>query len=411
MPRVLIPVCGCTPKGKTYNVRVWWLSKEQDMKAVLAVVLMLAMGSGSAAEALGQCSGGAVAVGKECGRIPWEGCCGKEGLFFCEGGELCRLSCKGNTQCGWNPQRLLYDCGIGLVPEPTGAYPEECLPEDQCYGVGYGGCCVGSLLYWCDDNRLRSLECQANDSKTACGVRPGGGADCVKPGSVVAAPRCSFAGPVPDADVVGGEEAWTLPDLTVPDVSIPKEAWVEPDWNIPLDQVTVPDMMAPDECVSLETRFRVVSTSCEGFASFFVVKQQGCVAVLVGLPSSAATDPAALVTRQGVSFPVTVSGLTRQCAGQFEEQRIEGNCFWGVDRCSFVFAPPGQEDPGGSGGNGGGSTNKPTSGGCSAGGPIGTGSGDALWWLLAGALLALVGRRIFPGGSVVRRMSALVTEE
>ena len=35
-------------------------------------------------------------------------------------------------------------------------------PDDECEGVGYEGCCDGSVVYWCEDGTLYALDCSQN---------------------------------------------------------------------------------------------------------------------------------------------------------------------------------------------------------------------------------------------------------
>ena len=114
-----------------------------------------------------------------CGQITAKGCCTADTLISCQNGVLEVVDCSApqgdaaGTECGWSPEEERYACG-GSGDDPTGSYPAACQPsqpedivEDvptpqQCQGVGYAGCCLGSLLYWCDGTGLHSLDCGAN---------------------------------------------------------------------------------------------------------------------------------------------------------------------------------------------------------------------------------------------------------
>lgn len=88
--------------------------------ASLLVVCLFAPGVVSA-----QCSGGSESTGQTCGAVSPVGCCVDGSLYFCEGKELCKLSCEKMPECGWREDRGYYDCATPGAADPAGLYPLE----------------------------------------------------------------------------------------------------------------------------------------------------------------------------------------------------------------------------------------------------------------------------------------------
>lgn len=302
------------------------------------LVTWVALSGAAPSIGLAQCTGGSVPVGETCGYIGFAGCCQDNQLYFCEGGELCRLSCENMPDCGWDEALGYYECGQEILNDPSGAHPRECPVADNCYGVNYNGCCAGAVVYWCESLGLKTLNCLGNESLTACGVLDNGAVDCVAPGGP-AGPLCPFAPSTGDILTPEGEDV-AAPELILPDIPEVPEIAQEPDWLSSLDDIEVPDIEAPDVCMNLTERFLVTSSTCEEFGLGFQVKQEGCVAVLVNLVPAASAYAVALVTQMGVSFTIPGAAISKQCAAQLSEGRLTGQCFWGTEKCSFVFAPP-----------------------------------------------------------------------
>jgi len=167
-----------------------------------------------------------------CQSVPWEGCCGDDGLlFFCEAGQyLCYLDCSvllpPADVCGWHAGvNGYYDCG-GDGEDPSGEFPLSCPPlqieedvvspdvpstEEACPGIPATGCCQGSLVVWCESGQESSVDCTslAEDPIFADYVHCGtnsltGKADCLKKPDP-SPPECSTE-PKPDTVEPGGQE-------------------------------------------------------------------------------------------------------------------------------------------------------------------------------------------------------------
>ena len=119
--------------------------------------------------------------GKACGD---DGCGGQCGT--CPDGETCNASgqCKApecglpenwertcNGYCGadWN---MYYTCSCAAGCATAGNccpdYKSCCGATDPCHGIGYEGCCKGTVVYYCDGGQLGSQEC-AGSNLPACG--------------------------------------------------------------------------------------------------------------------------------------------------------------------------------------------------------------------------------------------------
>ena len=292
------------------------------------------------------CSGGSKPTGEACGKLGMQGCCEGTNLFFCEGGEKCLLPCDKIPECGWSEAKQYYDCETGGGIDPEGLFQRECpapLPA-LCKDVDYAGCCAGNKAWWCDGKALKSLTCHENPEKTQCGLNPQNSvADCVVPGTT-AAPECPFpteGDVVIEPDVESGDGVGG-PDSTGEDVAIS------------LDGLIVPDLKVPSTCSSLADRYDVKTTDCEKFGPYFLVKQEGCAALLAGLIPSAPLHPAAKVTKTGLAFDYFREGDKVQCTGSISNASVEGQCVQGDFSCSFEFAEvkktePEPEDPEGGG--------------------------------------------------------------
>jgi len=114
--------------------------------------------------------------GGGCGKVPSQGCCLGEQLFYCETGQLKQISCVKKPKCGWSNAGV-YDCNTSGVADPTGKYAMDCTglipdgghPSDAavdgggpCGGIAIEGCCDGDTLKYCEDGLLRVISCGLN---------------------------------------------------------------------------------------------------------------------------------------------------------------------------------------------------------------------------------------------------------
>jgi hypothetical protein len=120
-------------------------------------------------------------------RVPFEGCCDGETLWWCEKGALKKLDCNARPHCGWSNSKL-YDCNTSGGQDPTGEKDKECsllgdakLPPTDgghgdmitaCGGVTREGCCSGQTLFFCDQGQRKTISCALNP---LCGWHAGGG--------------------------------------------------------------------------------------------------------------------------------------------------------------------------------------------------------------------------------------------
>lgn len=190
-----------------------------------------------------QCKlGTLVAVG--CGDVSFEGCCGENAaLYFCEGGKLlCSLECgklqPPNNVCGWLAAGY-YDCG-GQGPDPSNEHalecsglpvpadvttqPDESAPAPVCEDIPAGGCCLGSVLNWCENGTPRAFDCAslAADPVFAayvnCGTNPvTKKVDCIKKPD----PAAPFCGKAPQPEPVDLGPAEVLPELAAEAPDLP----------------------------------------------------------------------------------------------------------------------------------------------------------------------------------------------
>lgn len=328
------------------------------------------------------CSGGSLPTGQPCGAIDYVGCCKAGVVQFCEGGELCTLPCDKIPQCGWNGDKGIYDCETAGGADPGLEFPMACpaSTSGQCQGVDYSGCCAGSWVYWCDGQQIQGVDCGANQEYTSCGTNAAAAvADCVLPGG---APfkECSFE--------PGGVE---VPDPPVGDVVAADGHGVLADVQLSTDGLSVPDIEAPSTCSELAPRYEETQGDCEMLGAVFLVKQDGCAALLVGLAPEAGEHPGAKVTKTGLAFSFGQGGLDYHCTGAFAGESLNGHCFWGNGgECAFGYRavtvalpdPVPQESSG--------------SGGCSAAGAAGARPGWLLFsliWLILRGLRCGVQRR------------------
>jgi len=335
------------------------------MREIVAIGLML-VAVAWCGDAMADCSGGAKRSQWGCGKIGFAGCCDGETLTFCEGGGTCVLDCAKNLHCGFDAKKGFYDCGTDGQADPTGEFPKECPPKDNCKGVGYEGCCAGDVTWWCQENGLKSLDCSANETQNKCGFsQEKQAADCVaaeSPGAAVCPFTVQDIGPgdedvVSSPDCVGGSDAGAC-GAGDTGGRAGADAWPA------TDGVVVPDVNAPSSCATAGMRYEVETTDCLIFSARFSLKQEGCGLVLVGLVPTANEDPAGYATSSGVAFSFTDAGMARECVGQFTDQGISGTCGWGgAAQCTFAFAkapdPVAPVEPGGTGGGGCSTSDRP----------------------------------------------------
>ncbi len=295
------------------------------------------------------CSGGSSPTGLPCGEIGVVGCCKSGTLFFCEGGELCSLSCNKIPQCGWNGDKNFYDCDTTGGADPDLGFPLECptTTSAKCQGVDYSGCCAGSWVYWCDGKELQGFDCGDNQQHSTCGTNSAASvADCVLP---VAAEykSCPFE--------AGGVD---VPDPIVGDVVTGDGVGTGLDITLSLDGLSVPDIAAPSSCSTLADRYQETQADCDMLGALFLVKQEGCAALLVGMTPETGGHPGAKVTKTGLAFSFSQGGLAYNCTGSFAGDSLSGQCFWGNGgECAFSYGAvvaeqpdPGLESEGSSGG-------------------------------------------------------------
>ena len=126
-----------------------------------------------------------IEMASKCGSITRAGCCYDNRVVWCERGRLVALDCHRRPVCGWRPSGI-YDCGTaGRAssdaqgrragrPAPyrcnfgKGGAPPRLRQPRQCKTVSTVGCCVGSTLKFCDEGRLRAINCSGN---LRCGWR------------------------------------------------------------------------------------------------------------------------------------------------------------------------------------------------------------------------------------------------
>ena len=95
---------------------------------IFALLVLLAPGA-----AWGQCSEGTY-LGACYGPYTPEGCCEGVLRYWCEGNDLCRLSCNSDPSCGWNSGEGRYNCGTAGATAPGNSPPMDCNDRD---GDGY----------------------------------------------------------------------------------------------------------------------------------------------------------------------------------------------------------------------------------------------------------------------------------
>ncbi len=339
---------------------------------VAALMLLILL---SPLPAQADCSGGSSPTGQPCGAIDHIGCCKSGTLFFCEGGELCSLSCNKIPQCGWDESKGLYDCETTGGADPDLDYPLECpvASGGECQGVDYSGCCAGSWVYWCDGKELQGFDCGANKEHNTCGTNAAASvADCVL-ADAAEYKTCPFE--------AGGVE---VPDPVVGDVVTGDVGGSGPDITLSIDGLSVPDIAAPSTCSELAPRYEASQSDCDTLGTVFLVKQEGCAALLVGMTPETGGHPGAKVTKTGMAFSFSQEGLAYNCTGSLATESLSGQCFWGNGgECTFAYnavvalepEPEPEESSGGS---------------CATGGPPAKGHGS---WLLFLMILSLAGLR------------------
>ena len=298
----------------------------------LSFLLLLAPLSAEA-----DCSGGSSPTGLPCGAIDTVGCCKSGTLYFCEGGEVCALDCTKIPQCGWNADKGFYDCETTGGADPDLDHPLECpsTTSAECQGVDYSGCCAGSWVYWCDGKQLQGFDCSANQDHNTCGTNAAAAvADCVQTGSAEYK-SCPFE--------PGGVE---VPEPREGDVVSGDSGGIFVDVALSIDGLSVPDIEAPSTCTSLAPRYEGLQNDCEMLGAVFLVKQEGCAALLVGMAPDSGGHPGAKVTKTGLAFSFAQGGLAYNCTGSFAGDGLSGLCFWGNGgECTFGYAAVAQEVP------------------------------------------------------------------
>lgn len=315
----------------------------------MRVVALLFLMSLMPVPAYADCSGGSSPTGQPCGPIDTIGCCKEGTLYFCEGGEVCSLSCNKIPQCGWNAAKGFYDCETTGGADPDLDHPLECptTTSAECQGVDYSGCCAGSWVYWCDGKQLQGFDCGANKEHSACGTNAAASvADCVLSGAAEYK-SCPFEPggvevPEPQGgDVVSGDGGGLIVDIV-----------------LSIDGLIVPDIEAPSTCTDLAARYAGGQVDCAMLGELFLVKQEGCAALLVGMAPESGGHPGAKVTKTGLAFSFSQGGLAYNCAGSFTGDGLSGQCFWGNGgECTFDYTAVKEEvpapEPGKSGGGSG----------------------------------------------------------
>ncbi len=130
--------------------------------------------------------------------LPFEGCCGPDGVHSCENGKVVTTGC-GAGNCGFASATMAYGCGqtgagpanapltcgAACVPQckdatgatkqcgsdgcggtcgtcPSGTTCESGVckaPPDPCGGVSYQGCCKSGALQYCSQGQVKSESC------------------------------------------------------------------------------------------------------------------------------------------------------------------------------------------------------------------------------------------------------------
>lgn len=77
----------------------------------------------------------------------------------------------------WLPAALclvLCACADAPAPTPDAGAPAALRPADGdgCGALEFAGCCDGETALWCEDDRVRSLDC---GPRPRCGWRPSSG--------------------------------------------------------------------------------------------------------------------------------------------------------------------------------------------------------------------------------------------
>ncbi|MFH1131702.1 MAG: agmatine deiminase family protein [Pseudomonadota bacterium] len=125
--------------------------------------------------------------GVPCDGIDGTGCCDGETLVYCNSrGKLTAVDCEGAGKCGWDVTEDWYACGTSGEQDPkgtpracnivtdsgasdfgvgdSGTTPDQGISPPECAQVSYEGCCDGDILYFCQGDKLRSLDCGSNPS-------------------------------------------------------------------------------------------------------------------------------------------------------------------------------------------------------------------------------------------------------
>lgn len=121
-----------------------------------------------------------------CSKIGLMGCCKGEVLWWCEGTTLQSRDCTGRAMpyCGWNSTSGKYGCNTAGASDPTGKQAKQCLlvadnawlpdsgrPTSSCQGITDEGCCAGNVLKFCDNGKIKVMDCALNPT---CGWQPNG---------------------------------------------------------------------------------------------------------------------------------------------------------------------------------------------------------------------------------------------
>jgi hypothetical protein len=100
----------------------------------------------------------------------YEGRCDGETVIWCENNQVRIKDCAAlNMQCLYDSQKKYFGCGTKSDPPPPPAPPPSdpppsdppppTPPSDPCQGETYKGRCDGETVVWCEDNQIKTLQC------------------------------------------------------------------------------------------------------------------------------------------------------------------------------------------------------------------------------------------------------------
>ncbi len=81
-----------------------------------------------------------------CGGETYEGRCDGNSVVWCENDQVQTQPCSGGKICGFSDQHQYFAC-----IEP---------PTDPCQGETYEGRCDGNTVIWCENEQVKTLQCQ-----------------------------------------------------------------------------------------------------------------------------------------------------------------------------------------------------------------------------------------------------------